>query len=183
MPAKSIHINLLGKADLEHTPYGRILTWAVTYGRYIMIGTEIVVLLAFVSRFSLDRRLTDLKEEIAQKQAILEANQDFEKEFRGLQDKLANIKKISAEQKKPIEALATLQSFLPPDVYLQTFELSADKLKADAVAGTTEGFSLFLSYLQSSKQFANIDIGSIQKTPLKGIQFQFSAVVGGARIK
>ena len=32
-----------------------------------MIGTEVVVLLAFISRFSLDRKLTDLKEEISQK--------------------------------------------------------------------------------------------------------------------
>jgi Tfp pilus assembly protein PilN len=146
-----------------------------------MIGTEIVVLLAFVSRFSLDRRLTDLKEEISQKQAILEANSDFEREFRGLQEKLANVKKLSTDQAKPFEVLTLFQSLLPPDVYLESFELANNKIKTGAVAGTTEGFSRFLANVQSSKQISNIDIGSIKKTALKGIQFEFTALIGGAK--
>ena len=79
MPANQ-NINLLGDSEMDHTPVGRIVNWAVTYGRYIMIGTEIVVLLAFISRFSLDRKLTDLKEEVGQKQEIIEANLPFEGE-------------------------------------------------------------------------------------------------------
>ena len=67
------NINLL-KNSSDQSPLDRITDWALTYGRYIMIGTEIVVLLAFISRFSLDRKLTDLKEEIGQKQQILLAN-------------------------------------------------------------------------------------------------------------
>src|SRR3989344_3425468 len=77
MPATKfsrIDINLIGEGDFSRTPIGRIVTWATTYGRYIMILTEIIVLLAFISRFSLDRKLTDLKEEITQKQAIIETN-------------------------------------------------------------------------------------------------------------
>ena len=67
MPADIVRINLLGSQDLEHTPWGRIVAWATTYGRYIMITTEIIVLLAFISRFSLDRKNTDLTEEVTQK--------------------------------------------------------------------------------------------------------------------
>ena len=75
MPAKQPTINLIGEEEMAHTPVGRIVAWAVTYGRYIMIGTEIIVLLAFISRFSLDRKLTDLNDEVSQKQAIIDANQ------------------------------------------------------------------------------------------------------------
>ena len=66
MPAKTVDVNLLEKDDFSESPIGRIVTWAITYGRYIMILTEIVVLLAFISRFSLDRKLTDLNEAIGQ---------------------------------------------------------------------------------------------------------------------
>ena len=90
MPA-TISINLLGQEDLSHTPGGRMVQWAMTYGRYIMILTEIVVLGAFVSRFSLDRKLTDLKEEITQKQAIIEANSELEQNIRTLQNQLERI--------------------------------------------------------------------------------------------
>src|SRR3989344_871361 len=115
MPAKPIAINLLGQEDLKHTAQGRIIGWALTYGRYIMIGTEIVVLLAFISRFSLDRRLTDLKEEISQKQAILEANISLEQDIRLLQDTLGKIKLTTTNQSAPLDALTLLQAVLPSD--------------------------------------------------------------------
>ena len=175
MPAaRTISINLLGQEDLKHTPQGRIVSWALTYGRYIMIGTEIVVLLAFISRFSLDRKLTDLKEEIAQKQAILEANVSLEQNIRLLQDELVKIKQITTKQSAPLTTLTLLQTLLPADVYIETLDSTIDHLSVTAVAGTTYGFSQFLTNLQSAKQFTGIDIGDIKKNALTGIEFTFT---------
>ncbi len=175
MPAKSIAINLLGQEDLRHTPHGRIISWALTYGRYIMIGTEIVVLLAFISRFSLDRKLTDLKEEIAQKQAILEANGDLERDIRLLQDALGKIKQTTTNQSVALDTLTTLQALLPADVYVETLDVATDRLSVAAVSDTTYGFSQFLTNLQATKQFSKIDIGDIKKNALSGIEFTFTA--------
>lgn len=177
MPAKPIEINLLGQEDLKHTPQGRILNWALTYGRYIMIGTEIVVLLAFISRFSLDRKLTDLKEEISQKQAILEANAPLEHEIRLLQDHLAKVKQITTTQSAPINIITLLKSLLPPDVYIDTLDVTADRLVVSATAGETNGFSQFLTNLQATKQFTSVDIGDVKKNPLTGIEFKFTAML------
>ncbi len=176
MPAAhTITINLLGQEDLKHTPHGRIISWALTYGRYIMIGTEIVVLLAFISRFSLDRKLTDLKEEIAQKQTILEANVSLEQDIRLLQDTLVKIKQTTTNQSVPLDTLTLLQSLLPADIYVETLDLASDRLSVAAVAGTTYGFSQFLTNLQAAKQFSRIDIGEIKKSALTGIEFKFTA--------
>lgn len=175
MPAKPIAINLLGQEDLKHTPHGRIISWALTYGRYIMIGTEIVVLLAFISRFSLDRKLTDLKEEITQKQAILEANVDLERDIRLLQDALVKIKQTTANQSVPLDTLALLQAILPTDVYVETLDIATDRMAVSAVAGTTYGFSQLLTNLSATKQFAKIDIGDIKKSEFTGIEFKFTA--------
>src|SRR3972149_8149847 len=113
MPATDIKINLLGDSEMEHTPLGRIVAWAVTYGRYITIGTEIIVRLAFISRFSLDRKLTDLNDEIFQKQAIIEANSAFESDFRTLQDTITKIQTLLAVPSTALTALNTVQALLP----------------------------------------------------------------------
>lgn len=176
MPATPVRINLLG-SDVSRSPYGRIFTWAITYGRYIMIGTEIVVLLAFISRFSLDRKLTDLKEEIAQKRAIIQANQSFEFDIRSLQFQLAKIKDLFAQQGKPWDLFTRIQSYLPPDTMLESFEQTDDKLSVSAVAGSTEGFSLFLSRLQSDKTLTAVDLGDVTKKALEGIRFKLSAKI------
>ena len=177
MPANPIAINLLGQEDLAHSPQGRLVKWALTYGRYIMIGTEIVVLLAFISRFSLDRKLTDLKEEIGQKQEILEANTPFENDFRNTQDHLAKIKTLVSSQSEPVDMLKLLSSLMPPDVYLNSLEISNEKITADVIAGTTLGFSQFIGGLQASKNISRVELGDVKKDPLNGIAFKFTATL------
>jgi Tfp pilus assembly protein PilN len=177
---KDVAINLIGEEEMSHTPVGRIVTWAVTYGRYIMIGTEIVVLLAFISRFSLDRKLTDLNEEISQKQAIIEANVDFEQQFRIVQNQLATIQSLISIPTSAVNALSTLQSLIPSDVHLDSLEIDTGKLTAHAVAGTSEGFSALISNLQSTSEFRNIEIGDIRRNPITGIEFQFVAALASA---
>lgn len=175
MPAKPIAINLLGQEDLKHTPHGRIIQWALTYGRYIMIGTEIVVLLAFISRFRLDRKLTDLKEEISQKQAILEVNADLENEIRLLQDTLVKVKQTTARQSAPLDTLRLLPTLLPPDVSFETLDISTDRITASAVALSTYGFSQFLTNLQAAKQFSAIDVADVKRSATTGITFKVTA--------
>lgn len=180
MPAKNIRVNLLGQSDLEHTPWGRIVTWATTYGRYIMISTEVVVLLAFISRFSLDRKLTDLKDEISQKQSIIDANADFERDVRALQNQLAKIKTFLGEQERPVGYLTSIQEHLPPDVYLLSFSATGNKLIVDATAGTSAGFSQFLANMTADKKFSGLAIGETSRPATGGIKFQLTAALASA---
>ena len=183
MPAKNIAINLLGDSELEHTSLGRIVAWAVTYGRYIMIGTEIVVLLAFISRFSLDRKLTDLKEEIREKQDIIQANVQFEHDIRSLQDKLTKIKTLTTQPITPLDVLIFFQGTVPPGVYFKSYDLSGGKLNIDANAGSTDAFSQFIANLQASKIITGVDFGNITRNPLSGIRFTFTGQVIGLNTK
>ncbi len=177
MPADSIRINLLGQQDLEHTPWGRIVSWATTYGRYIMITTEIMVLLAFISRFSLDRKNTDLTEEVTQKQAILEANTSFETSIRSLQANLDTTKKLMINQSRPVDLINMMATLLPPDVYLTSLTINNGKLTISASAGTTTGFAQFLSNLQATKQLQNVSLSDINRQATTGIVFEITADV------
>lgn len=177
MPA-NVSINLLGESEMEHTPVGRIVSWAVTYGRYIMIGTEIVVLLAFISRFSLDRKLTDLKEEVSQKQDIIQANVQFENGVRVLQSKLSAIKTLANGGLDPVNVLSGFETLMPSGIYLQSFSLIGNTLTVEAISGSTAAFSQFVTNLQSSSLLTNVDINSLKRDPLTGIDFTFTATVG-----
>ena len=173
--AQGTSINLMDQPEFESSSIGRLLTWAITYGRYIMIGTEIIVLLAFISRFSLDRRLTDLREEISQKQLILQANLSFEQDFIQLQQSLGKIRKLLNGQDKQINILYLISSFLPSDVVITQYSQEGNTLQLSLVAGTTNGLSLFLQRMQNSSLFTNIDIANIQKDAINGIQFSLIA--------
>jgi Tfp pilus assembly protein PilN len=175
MPAtSSVSVNLLGNDNFSESPIGRIVAWAITYGRYIMITTEIIVLLAFISRFSLDRKLSDLNESIGQKQAIIESNLPFEEELTRVSTQLTRVKTLMATQNKPYELLQIIKSILPMDATLSQLTITTDKISAITTIGSTESLAVFMNNLQSVKQFVKVDIGEIKKLPIQGVQFQFT---------
>lgn len=181
MPAELSNVNLLGHDPVEESPIGRLVTWATTYGRYIMVLTEVVVLLAFLSRFTLDRKLTDLNEAIDQKKAIIEANLPFETEIESIHKRIAEVKSIIAEQEAENSLLSSMKTLLPPDVYLKKLDVAADTVSIDAVAGSTGGFAQFIANLQFDPKFTDISIKQLKKDPNEGIIF--SAVMDTARPK
>lgn len=142
MPAQPVSVNLLDQPEFTSSSLSRLMNWAITYGRYIMIGTEVIVLVAFISRFSLDRKLTDLREEIAQKQIILEANQDFEQEYKHLQETIAKVKVLLTNQEKILTNFYQIAAILPVDVIIESYKTEKNSIDLKLIAGTTEGFSL-----------------------------------------
>lgn len=174
MPADA-SINLLDDTSSGNTPVGRIVNWAVTYGRYIMIGTEIMVLLAFISRFSLDRKLTDLKEEVSQKQDIIQANALFERDVRTLQDKLSKIKTLLAAPSASFDVFPLFQSLIPTGTYLISLNLNKEKVAAQAISGSTGSFAQFITNLQYAGALSAIEINDITRDPLLGIRYTFTA--------
>lgn len=173
MPAGFASVNLLGQEDFTHSPMGKIVTWATTYGRYIMVGTELIVLLAFISRFSLDRKLTDLKETIAQKQSIIQTNLSFENEIRSIQAATTSVDALFTGQSAGLDAITTIQGFLPADVAIDNIEVTKDMIKGSFTSGTVESFSLFLARLKTSKTLHDVALnGTIKRDPITGIEFQ-----------
>ena len=180
MPASEhVSINLLGAEQQEFSPIGRLILWITTYGRYIMITTEMVVLAAFISRFSLDRQLTDLKDEIIQKQDIITANQDLEIEFRRTQDALAKIAPLLKQKNQPVRVLQTIHSLIPQGTYLQNLSLSKDAISSQVVSLSVQSFSQFLLNLSATKSLTSIDIGTVDKASSIGIQYTLNARVPG----
>ena len=107
---KKVNINLLIKDDLSKSFYGQLLSWVLTYGRYIIIITQIIVLSVFFLRFKLDRENTDLEESVSQKRAIIESITDLEKDIRVIQGKLSNVGQITTNQDFPSKILRFLQN-------------------------------------------------------------------------
>jgi len=141
-----------------------------------MIVTELIVIITFLSRFSLDRKLTDLKEEIGQKQTILEVNLPLETEIRAIQSQLSDIKALQKFQTKPLDTLVLMQRLVPIGVQLESLSITQQKVNANVIASSNENFSAFLSNLNAaSKQLGFVEVGNVNKQASTGIQFSLSS--------
>ena len=156
-------VNLLPKEELETKPFGRVLKWSLSYGRYIIITVELVVFLVFFSRFIFDRQLADLNDDIEQKQAIIASAQEFEKEFRAIQDRLSYVEILESDRRQYMDLLSTLKRITPQDVVYQSIEFGDGQLTLEGIASNNEGFAQFLAQIKNVDEFSVTSLDSLSK--------------------
>lgn len=173
MAARKTNIEFLPREEWEKKPSGKFLKWVLTVGRYIVVVTEFIVILAFLSRFKLDRDLTNLHEDIRQKQAIIKSSAIFEKRFRFLQKRLSTIEGLEKTQIEADAILAELASLTPIDVYLSNFAVSGKVVSLTATALSESGLATLLNNLKRSSRFTNISVSQLSIAGVEGVGIQF----------
>lgn len=174
-PKKKININLVIKQEVASDFIGQIFSWALTYGRYIIIITQIFVLSVFFLRFKLDRDYTDLKELVSQKQALIESVSDLENEIRRIQTRLSYIRQLSTNQDGFLRVLTYLSTHAPSDTTIVTLSLGKEKIAFAAVVDNLKSFSFLLSQLQQDNKFFDVTLEDIFRRPDSRIEFKISA--------
>lgn len=154
-------INLLPKSDFEKSGLGKLFHWFLRVGRFIVIGTELVVIIAFVARFKLDRDLTNINESIKEKQTAINSYGDLENKIRFLQERVNTIRKLQPTQLQVTQILTDLEKITPTDIYLDSLVINQNKFKTDAVALSDASMSFFLQNLQKDQRFENVNLSSL----------------------
>jgi len=168
---KTKQINLLPSVEFKGSIAGRVLSWLLGTFRYIVIITELFVMIAFLSRFWLDAQSNDLNEQIDQKKAILGASAEFEGEFRKAQSQL-NI--IAQMQEEPITTnLNTTSSLLPSDVRLSSFSIVENEIKAQGVSANERSIAQYIANLESVNDFENVKLTQLGAKPDDPALFEF----------
>ncbi len=168
---KKKKISLLGEKPLEVTAWGRFVNWLTFSGRGILVFTELIVLLAFISRFWLDAKNNDLGEIVRQKRVILESSSQFEKDFLELQQKLDSVDTYFVSLPDLKTFLDTIVENLPGDISLTSFAFSVKdstyQVNINIQVFSEESLALFINQLSKDERVAKIRIGKIEKDKLE----------------
>jgi Tfp pilus assembly protein PilN len=156
----SININLVPKDPFFHTPLGRGLQWALSAGRYIIIFTELIVIISFAARFTLDRQITDLNSEIVANQAAISNYGELENDFRLAQAKIENVQQIEQDV-NIVDVFQKLTEVTPQDVTLSQLVISPSSVTVTGKTLSQTSFNLLVNNLQLSSQFRNVTINKV----------------------
>lgn len=157
----TININLVPKDPFFHTPLGRALQWALSAGRYIIIFTELIVIISFAARFTLDRQITNLNRDITSRQSTIESYGELETQFRLAQAKIENVKEIEQEV-NIVEVFEKLSEVTPQDVTLSQLNISPSTISVTGRTISQTSFNLLINNLQLSPQFRNVSVGKVE---------------------
>jgi hypothetical protein len=167
--AQETKINLLPPSDFELSFWGKFLKWGVTTGRYVIIVTELIVIIAFLSRFKLDSEVASLTDEIRGKKNLLDAQTEFETQFLKIQNRLSSADLVMNSSLLASEETVKVESTVPVGVKLVSLDIQ--KTVDGITANTTEKTSLGTMLRQMSKMnsWKSIDVVSLSADDIEGI--------------
>ena len=167
-------IEFIPQEEWEKTSFGKFLKWLLSVGRWIVIITELIVILAFLSRFKLDRDLTNLNESIKQKQAIINSSANLEKEFRFLQKRLTTIEGFQKSQNEARQVLDIFTELTPVGVQLSNFSYTDKKIALTASANSELALATFLKNLKESPKLRSLTIAKVSTNEEQGGTITFN---------
>ncbi|MEP7166893.1 MAG: PilN domain-containing protein [Candidatus Woesebacteria bacterium] len=153
-------INLIPRDPFYETTIGKIMVWAIQVGRYIIIFTEIIVIMSFASRFKLDRDLTDLTAKVTQKKAIVESFGDIEARTRTIQDKIATTQKLLADG-TAMFYLDKVTARIPSGIELTQLTLDPGTLTFSGKAVNSNVLAAMIVALQQEPAFTSVSVDKI----------------------
>jgi len=164
-------INLLPKTEFEKSYWGKFLKWSLSSGRYIIILTEMVVILAFLSRFKLDRDLLDLSESISGKVNILEATYPVEQSFLVTQSRLNQAKEVLSFAPIPSDLLNHITDHVPAGMSIinLTAAYSSQTVTLSVNALSEQELGQFAALITQDKTWNSINIQSVSTTAGQGV--------------
>lgn len=160
-------VNLLPSDDLEGRPGGIFLKWALTWGKRIVVTTELIVILAFLSRFWLDTEVANLSEKIEQKIAIVKSEAEFEKSFRALSKRVERSAAIEALP-TPLEIYTKIQPLLPPALPLSKIVMDNESVSLFASSDEST-LGRLVNLFKNSPNFTNVSVDGVSLQPSGGI--------------
>lgn len=160
-------ISLLPESENPNSFNSRLIKWLTGVGRVVIIITELLVIIAFISRFSLDRKNSDLSEVMRQQQAILETTKDFEKELTFLQQKLKIIKEFYDNEPEYNKKITSLINSTPADIVYDNLRINKDDGNVAASVALTayreDSIVDFIANLMVNPEIMTVDIDKIEK--------------------
>ncbi|MBI3620023.1 hypothetical protein HY214_02665 [Candidatus Roizmanbacteria bacterium] len=164
------HINLLTLK--KPNALDRTVFFAMNYLRYILVITQIVVIMVFLYKLKVDQEIIDLQDAVNQKKEIVEIAQPLVSQAKEVDFKLTQIKAVITTQDKILKSLSYLLATFPKDFFLDTLTQENGDILMKGHTTNAPLINVYLNKVQKEKKFISATLDSIQRVDT-GYQFTF----------
>jgi len=175
MPNNLPSINLVVNKQIPF--FDKFMDWILTIGRLIVILTEVVAIIAFVYRFSLDDQIVRLHDAIKQKQIMISVLRNDENKYRNLQDRLALASDFSTKGSKVKQTITDIVKLIPSEVKISNLILNKDRLTMGVDIVSVSSLANFTNSLNSYPGIKTLSIDNIENKPSVGLSVNIAATI------
>jgi hypothetical protein len=174
----SNNLPTINLAKDKQTPFfDKFINWTLTIGRLIVIITEVIAIVVFVYRFSLDEKIADLHSAIKQKQNVVFASKNDEDKYRNLQDRLAIAANFSTKAAKSSQTIVDVVKLMSSKIEINNLTLNKDQIKININALSVSSLEDFVDSLKNYPNFKSISIDNIENKPSTGLSVDITTIL------
>jgi len=151
-------LDLLQPSEKPMSSWDRIYYWVFNVGRYIIIAIELIVLILFAMRFSLDRKNADLDDELAVKMNMLDSQRETEQKVRRVQTTLVNFSEMLEDQQVLSGRYQQIMSDIPSSIPWEDFGLTRERVSFEGTAPSYQDLESFERILRENPDYSRLDI-------------------------
>ena len=153
----------------------RIYKWVTNAGRFLLIGTALIVLGVFFARFILDRQNNDLTEQINEKITTILGNSTVkadEFKFRSYLSLITDISTVSNNQTINSSKVGAILSSIPSNFELRSMNFGLNKVNLSFVTNKFEDIGKYTAKLSSNPLYKDVSsVVSKEGENAQGIEF------------
>lgn len=166
-PVSKINLNLnilFPQGTPQKLPI-KFLKWLLSYGRFIALVVEAVVIVTFVARFKLDADLASLKDKINAQVPFIQSLSQDEAQIKQTQLKLTQIRTVYASEPNWQSILTEISNQLPAGVTLSVINLDHTQpvlaFRVNGQASSNSDLATFIAGLKQDQTFNNINLTNV----------------------
>jgi Tfp pilus assembly protein PilN len=156
----------------EQSLADKIVYFAFHYLRYILVATQLVVIMVFFYRFQIDQQIIDLKDSIKQKQEIVTISSSLLNEMKTVDTKIKHIETIVGSQVNYQSMFTYFLSLIPEEFTLTRVQLTGGNIEFEGISTNAEAIRVFNQRLLNDKRFKKVEMTNLKKNE-SGFAFSF----------
>lgn len=153
MTAQKKSINLLTAAIEPQGQWDRIYSWTVNTAKYIIIITEMVVIVAIGYRFVLDGKIAALDAQIKVQNQIRQDRIEDETKMRSLLTSIDSVEKMGASKYSLSSYYDQIQILIPNGVTVTSFSID---VQGSSISGQVSSYDSLLQLEENLKEKTSI---------------------------
>ena len=155
-------INLLPDKELNFTD--KAVYFAFHYLRYILVITQFVVICVFFYRFKVDQEIVDLKDNLKNKQEIVQATNSLIKEVDTINKHIEGINSVLTKQTDFQALYSYFFQDVPAGVELTEIVFTSNSVDCQGMTPDVNSVRIWYEGLKSGQKFEEVKLQNVNKT-------------------
>lgn len=172
-----VNINLIGRSKESFKK--DFFKWAISVGRIIIVGTELIALGALIYRFTIDRKIIDIHDQIKKSEIFVKSQEAKEADYRSIQARLINIEEIEEDTTNKITIMRDILAVISQGNFSSTnLTVNQNNVSLNGIAFSIFPLNNFIDELKQNESVASISLDEITSVS-EGIQFKLNITLVG----